>query len=204
MGTLFPALARASPGAWSAGMSLPQDTETAHWFASEVQPHEPELRRYLHGLAARDNVDDLVQETYFRLLRARLKRTVLLPRGLLFAIARNAARDIFRRDAVSKTTGVAEVAELDVVDDMAPDPHKVVTLRQETEILQAAIQSLPERCRTVLLLRKIQNLSHKEIADRMGISVHTVESQLTKALRRCQEYFEQQGAMPDKKGKTSR
>lgn len=185
-------------------MSLPQDTETAHWFASEVQPHEPELRRYLHGLAARDNVDDLVQETYFRLLRARLKRTVLLPRGLLFAIARNAARDIFRRDAVAKTTGVAEMAELDVVDDMAPDPQKVVTLRQETEILQAAIQSLPERCRTVLLLRKIQNLSHKEIAERMGISVHTVEAQLTKALHRCEEYFEKHGAMPDKKGKASK
>jgi len=74
-----------------------QDLETAQWFQKEVQPHELSLRSYLHGIAARADIDDLVQESYRRLLRARDAEHLRSPRGLLFATARNAARDLFRR-----------------------------------------------------------------------------------------------------------
>ena len=49
----------------------PQDTETARWFAEHVQLHEPVLRGYLRGMVSSDDIDDIVQETYIRLLRAR-------------------------------------------------------------------------------------------------------------------------------------
>ena len=61
------------------------------------------------------------------------------------------------------------------------------------EILNQAILALPKRCRQIFILRKLENLSHKEISQRMGISVHTVESQLTKGLKKCQKYFERKG-----------
>lgn len=171
------------------------DIEDARWFADEVLPHEPALRRYLGGVVGASDVDDVVQETYVRMIRARQKGEMRSPRGLLFAIARNAARDLFRRSAVAKTTAVAEIEELGVVDDR-PGVSDIVSRRQETELLAAAIQALPERCREILILRKFENLSHHEIATRLGIAEHTVEAQLTKALHRCEEFFVKNGALP--------
>jgi RNA polymerase sigma factor (sigma-70 family) len=55
--------------------------------------------------------------------------------------------------------------------------------RQELQQLEEAIAQLPEGCRAVLLLRKIELLSHYEIAQRLGIAVSTVEKQHARALR---------------------
>jgi RNA polymerase sigma-70 factor (ECF subfamily) len=55
--------------------------------------------------------------------------------------------------------------------------------RQELALLERAIAELPEGCRAVLLLRKVELLSHREIADRLGIAVSTVEKQHARALR---------------------
>ncbi len=173
----------------------PSDPETARWFAEHVLPHEPALRAYLHGLVAPADIDDLVQETYARLLRARERAAVAAPRGLLFATARNAARDLFRRRATARTFPIAEIDGSCVFDE-APGVAETVSRRQEADLLDAAIASLPPRCREILVLRKFENLSHREIARRMGIAEHTVEAQLTKGLRRCEEFFVRHGAMP--------
>ncbi len=167
--------------------------DLSQWFATELAPHEPALRAYLHGLVAPAEVDDLVQDTYARLLRARERGPVAHPRGLLFATARNAARDLFRRRAVAGPS--IPIAELDrsCVFDGAPNAAETASRRQETDLLAAAIAELPPRCREILVLRKFENLSHREIADRLGIAVHTVEAQLTKALRRCEEFFARHG-----------
>ncbi len=173
----------------------PTDSETARWFAEEVQPHESTLRGYLHRIAAWTDIDDLVQETYSRLLRVRSTGQVRSTRGLLFATARNAARDLFRRRAVARTSSVTEFDYARVPDE-APAPDEIVSRSQEIELLADAIAALPERCRAVFVLRRFENLSHREISLRLGIAEHTVEAQLTKALRRCEDYFEQKGAMP--------
>jgi RNA polymerase sigma factor (sigma-70 family) len=168
------------------------EPEAHGWFALQVQPHEPALRSYLHGLVAPSDIDDIVQETYARLLRARERGPIEHPRGLLFATARNAARDLFRRRATANTFPIAEIDDSRVFDP-APAPPEVASRRQETEILAAAIASLPPRCREIMLLRKFENLSQREIAQRLGIAEHTVEAQLTKALHRCEEFFARHG-----------
>lgn len=168
------------------------------WFHAEVQPHEPALRGYLHQLATPADVDDLIQETYARLLRARERGPIESVRGLLFATARNAARDLFRRRSTANTLPITEIDSSRVFDE-APGVAEVVSRRQETDLLTAAIAALPPRCREVLLLRKFENLSHREIAARLGIAEHTVEVQLTKAIHRCEEFFARHGALPDQR-----
>lgn len=170
----------------------PCDPETAHWFAEHVHPHEGALRGYLHGVVGPGDVDDLVQETYARLLRARARGPVGHPRGLLFATARNAARDLFRRRSTANTFPIAEMDESRVFD-AAPNAAESASRQQESDLLAAAIAELPPRCREILVLRKFENLSHREIAEKLGISVHTVEAQLTKALHRCEEFFARHG-----------
>ncbi len=167
----------------------------AAWFAAELAPHEPALRAYLHGLVRGADIDDLIQETYARLLRAREAGPIASPRGLLFATARNAARDLFRRRAVANAVPIAEIDRSRVFDE-APGVAETVSRRQETGLLAAAIAELPPRCREILVLRKFENLSHREIAKKLGIAEHTVEAQLTKALHRCEAFFARHGLPP--------
>jgi len=172
-----------------------QDREA--WFREQVQPHEPGLRRYLgvqfRGLS--DVIDDLVQETYLRILQAYERGPVDSPRGLLFTIARNVTRDLLRRRGVAGANfAVAETDELHVLpDDGTPAPSESASRAQEYGLLAAAIAELPPRCREVLVLRKFKHLSQREIAQRLRISEHTVEAQLTKALHRCTAFFAKHG-----------
>ncbi len=189
------------PGVFRAPPNMPpQDSETAAWFAKEVRPHERLLRSYLLGIARSSDIDDLVQESYARLLRLREQGRLRSPRGLLFTVARNAAHDLFRRRGTAATDPITENEYLNVLDE-TPGTAEVVSREQEIELLADAIASLPERCRAVFILRQFENLSQREIAQKLGIAEHTVESQLTKALRRCEDYFADRGALPGSGGK---
>jgi RNA polymerase sigma-70 factor (ECF subfamily) len=115
-------------------------------------------------------------------------------------MARNAAHDLFRRRGTAATDPITENAYLSVLDE-GPGTAEVVSRGQEIELLAAAIAALPERCRAVFILRQFENLSQREIAQKLGIAEHTVESQLTKALRRCEEFFAAHGALPGTEGK---
>jgi RNA polymerase sigma-70 factor (ECF subfamily) len=65
------------------------------------------------------------------------------------------------------------------------------------ELLAAAIEALPQRCRVVVKLRKLRGLSYQEIAQQLGISVHTVNAQLAKGMMLCREYLRARGLERD-------
>ena len=172
---------------------IPPPTEQARWFAEEVQPHESALRSYLRSVfPSLPDVDDLVQESYARLIRARESGRVGYAKAFLFTTARNAALDFLRRRKVVQIDGVADLGELGVVEDR-PDAAEAVNKQQELSLLAAAVKDLPERCRQVLTLRLMYAMSHKEIAVELGISEHTVKAQLAKGMRRCAEYLAARG-----------
>jgi RNA polymerase sigma-70 factor (ECF subfamily) len=93
-------------------------SEHARWFTEEVQPHEPALRAYLQArFPTLGDHDDLVQETYARLLRAQGNGGVRYPKAFLFTAARNAAFDLFRRRGAKPTEAVTDLVELTVLED---------------------------------------------------------------------------------------
>lgn len=179
------------PGCRRLGLRILQTPEhdQPRWFIEELLPHEPALRAWLRArFGANCEVDDLVQETFARVLRSADASRIGSAKAFLFATARNLAVDQLRHRQVLTFEPLAEMVESHVVDDR-PGVGETVSRRQELELLTAAIHSLPERCRQVLTLRKIYGLSQKEIAAQLGISEHTVEAQVGIGVRRCAEYL---------------
>lgn len=171
----------------------PQDPESARWFAAEVQPHEASLRTYLrHKFPGHPDIEDLVQETYARLLQAREQGVLRSPKSFLFTTARNAAFDFFRRRQIAAIDGLAEIERLPVLEER-PGVPETVARDQELQLLAQAIQALPDRCRQVLTLRKIHGLSHRDIATRLAISEHTVNAQIAIGVLRLRDYLTAHG-----------
>jgi RNA polymerase sigma factor (sigma-70 family) len=168
----------------------PPHSEAYQWFVAYLQPHEDMLRAWLRAqFPAAGDLDDIIQESYTRVLAARETSGIESPKAYLFAIARNLALMQLRHRQVARTDSLAETNVSNVLDE-ASDVPGAVARAEELQLLTQAIQSLPTRCRQILTLRKIYGRSQKEVAAQLGISEHTVEAQGTIALRKLAEYFE--------------
>ena len=62
------------------------NSDPTRWFTAELAPHESALRAYLHGLVPPSDINDIVQETYARILRAFERGPIESPRGLLLPL----------------------------------------------------------------------------------------------------------------------
>ena len=171
----------------------PQNPEQARWFATELEQHEAALRIYLLGkFPTLPDVDDVVQDSLVRVLRAYERGPVESARALLFTTARNLALDALRRQRVVSFEPMTENAESFVFTGAA-NVAESVSKNEEFDLLRQAIQSLPERCQQVVTLRMAYGLSQREIATRLGITENTVERQMGKGIRRCTEFFARHG-----------
>jgi RNA polymerase sigma factor (sigma-70 family) len=176
---------------------LPSDSRVApdhsRWFSDEVHVHESSLRTYLRGAfpAVRD-VDDVVQESYLRLWRARPSRHIVCARAFLFRVARNVALTLLRRERSTPVFFVKDLSALTVVE-TGRSAASAACLDEELVLLAEAIDALPARCREIVILRRIEHLSHREIAARLGIAEETVEVQVARGVKRCGAYLRRRG-----------
>src|SRR5882672_10380295 len=153
------------------------------WFVGEVLPLEAALTRFLQRNWRNEaEINDLRQETYARVYEAAQRERPVLVKPFLFQVARNLIIDRLRKQSVVSLESVADFDWLNVSDDR-PSSEAYVAARQELRLLQAALDKLPPRCRQVVLMRKVEGLSQKEVAKRMGITIETVENQVAKGMR---------------------
>jgi RNA polymerase sigma factor (sigma-70 family) len=128
-----------------------------------------------HGLA-----EDLTQETLMRVVQRAETIDPARPDAYIFQIAANLLRDRARRMKVRTAylngAGVAEGARVEEL-----DPHRVVQARQSLATVTKALQSLPERTRTIFVLFRLEGMKQRDIADMLGVSIRTVEQHVVRA-----------------------
>jgi RNA polymerase sigma-70 factor (ECF subfamily) len=167
--------------------------EHARWFTENVEPHAPSLRAYLHGaFPAVHDVDDVVQESYLRVWKACALRPIRSARSFLFTVARHVALDFVRRENRSPIRFVDNLAGLPVPQEGVA-AGEAAEVREKIRLLAQAIDQLPMRCREVVVMRKLQQIPQKEVAARLGLSEKTVEAQLARGVKRCEEFLLRRG-----------
>jgi RNA polymerase sigma-70 factor (ECF subfamily) len=145
------------------------------WFVEEVLPLEAVLIQFLsRGGRSKADVEDLRQELYTKVCAAARNEIPHPTRPFVFTIARNLLIDRIRHEQVVEDLNIA-------IDEPAPD--RVVIARQELRRLQLSLDKLPERFRTAIVMRKVDGLSLREIAQRTGLAEKTVEKHLTEGMR---------------------
>lgn len=159
-------------------------TEFDDWFVREILVHERALALFLQrSWPHRDELHDLRQEVYARVYEAASRGRPTAPKAFLFATARHLMTDRLRRSRVVsiEPVGDFESSNVYLIDEVSPE--RWMGTRQALTRLAEALDRLPDRCREVVWLRRVEELPQKGVAERLGISEKTVEKHLAKGMR---------------------
>jgi RNA polymerase sigma factor (sigma-70 family) len=153
------------------------------WFAREVLPHEAALVRYLNRVCPnRGDVPDLRQEVYVKVYEAAKTQRPIISRSFLLTIARNLVVDRARHNRIVSIQPASDPDALNVlIDELSPERR--LNARQELKALGIAFGQLPPKCREVVWLRKVDQISQLEVARLLNVSVRTVEFHVQKGMR---------------------
>lgn len=157
--------------------------DRALWIARNVLPHEPMVRAQisLWGIPTGLEPDDIIQEAYARFASMESVEIVRHPRNLFCTIARNVMVDHVRHAAVVSILSGDDFDRFNIADD-TPSPETVASDRQQLHQLAIAVSKLPEPSRSALLMRLIDDMPHRDIGKKLGMSDNAVQKVIAKTL----------------------
>lgn len=141
----------------------------------------PLLRYFTRRTGSRPDSEELVQDLFLRLLRRPGLMSLESVDGYVFEAAANLLRDKVKRERTRPMLNAVDLDRIDLADDF-PGAEDVVGGRQSLERIQVALRSLSPRARTIVILRRFEDMSHAQIAARLHISVSAVEKHLVRAM----------------------
>lgn len=148
------------------------------WFVREVLPLEAMLMRFLHhNWRDKSDIEDIRQEIYVRVFNAARSEIPQSAKSFVFKTARNLLINLAQKANVIPIDTVADLETLGIELD-APAPDQSVIARQELRKLQDALDQLPPRHREAVVLGRVEGLSGRAIAARMGIAESTASDHL--------------------------
>lgn len=164
------------------------------------------LKKFLSRfLRVRQDIDDVAQEAYLRAYVAEQRESIEQPAYFLFRVAKNLALTRLTRKSRLITDYIEEAGDRMVVETAAGSDEELEA-QESLGLYCEAIASLPEKCRQAFLLRKVHGLSHKEIGERMSLSISSVEKYLRQGIRACEVYVgnHERSSRPRQAGKARR
>jgi len=168
---------------------MPKATDTrAEIFANLFAESREALHRYIRRfVGSSETTKEIVQEAFLRTYRQ--GDSVRTLRAFLFSTARNLAANEYRHQRTVEKGALGEIAASGVESEC--DPLETEILREErNRLIQEAIDRLPLQCRAAFTLRVFHQCCYKEIADRLGISVKTVEKHIARGLKDTHSYLQ--------------
>jgi len=143
--------------------------------------------RLRRRLGSSDAATEVLHEVYLRLGVGETTAAVNNPDAYLYRVALNVAADA--RDADRRWVDKATIEALRHRDDCELDAEEILMARQEWRALLLALEQLPARRRAVFLAARLEQIPHREIAGRFGISLDTVDRELKQAFAFLAKHF---------------
>lgn len=170
--------------------AIPTSTELLE---REARP----VRRWLMGFFGRragsDDAEDLVQEVFARIVARDRHEPVGNLNGYVLRVAASVLADRGRRRA-SRHADDHIAFDPDLHADEEIDAARVLEGKEELHAATAALLALPERTRTVFVLRRLEGWRFAEIARHLGISVSAAEKHMVRAIRHLAAEMEKRDA----------
>lgn len=157
---------------------------------------------FAHRMLKPEDIEDLLQETFIEAFKSESNRVINSPKDYLFIVARNLMSKQFAKRAKMRTQSIDAADYSHLSSDQAPadlDMHYKLKL----EVLAKCVDTLPDQCRRVFILKKFHGMSQKQIASKLNISTSTVERHITIALMRLNALMVEQGYNESSNVKTS-
>jgi RNA polymerase sigma-70 factor (ECF subfamily) len=155
------------------------------WLAELASRHSSQLRSYLSRFTtSKADIDDWIQESLLRVFAASKNCKLDDPAAYLFRTARNVALKRLSHRKV-KQLATPQVEQLTVARLQSRPMHQLLQSSNDIAELFSVVARLPERCREVFVLCKLDGYSYSAAAEQLGVSVNTVEKHMVKALRQC-------------------
>ncbi|WP_068620233.1 RNA polymerase sigma factor [Paenibacillus tuaregi] len=146
--------------------------------------HGPLLSYTTHWLRDREKAQDIVQETFIRLIRQLQTGQLDYVKAWLYRVAMNLCRDYWRSAAYKlEQAGIGELPEQE---DISPSAERIAEMKETGRELAASLEQLPDPQQTVIRLRFYQDMKLQEIADLLEIPLSTIKSYLYKGLKKLE------------------
>lgn len=153
------------------------------WVGSNVIPHEADLcARLRRMMVPEQEIHDIVHDAYLKMSKLECVAHIRSGRAYFFATARTVLLDRIRRERIVRIDSMTDLECLTLVDE-DPGPERRVGARRELERVRRLIKALPEPCRQIFEMRRVQGFSQREIAARLDLPEHTVEAQAVRGLK---------------------
>lgn len=172
-------------GSASASANIESD-DALGTIARAFARHSHELVAFLRGRRGAHDAEDLVQESFARLIEAHRSQPVEQPRAWLYKTGCHLAYDAHDHQRVVDAV-VVDGAPTETVPDTLADPQRRVAAREQLDRAWQALEALPDAVRHAFLLNRFEALSQREIAARLGVSEKTIERHVLRALKACHD-----------------